>query len=218
MRIFLIGSSFTNGIKPYLQMLIESSGRTATINVRAVDSWTLGYHYTSTKTMNELKDGHYDRVVLQEQSDGCTAAGSYPYIRGFNTIIREKGGLPVLMMTWRDRGDALSTYDALKGTVGDTDGPGYVPIGFEIDAAIAPAGWIFRTAVAANENVNLWNTDGHHANARGRYMAAMSVFCAIYGESPDGLNCPRAVRTTKALDQAYATTVAITGKATWNIE
>ena len=123
----------------------------------------------------------------------------------------------MLMMTWRDRGDLLTRYDSLKGIIGGKTG--YVPIGFEINAPIAPTGWVYRQAIAENPAINLWNTDGHHANNRGNYLNAMCVYCAIYKASPVGLKIPNPTANAgiKDHDQQLVNTVAMTGRATWNI-
>lgn len=223
-RILLVGSSFSNGIAPYLKYLITSSGNESpVIDARVVNSWTLELHATSTKTQTIISTGAYDFVVLQEESDAAVDSNylynwGYPSIRALNTRINNAGGSTVLAMTWKDKGSLLSTYDALKGTVGDTDGPGSVPIAFELDLPIAPTGWMFRTAIAQNSAINLWKFDGHHANERGRYFAAMCIFCAIYQTSPVGLYCPTATKTTKTYDQALANSVVLgANKTVWNI-
>jgi hypothetical protein len=216
MRILLVGNSFMLGVRTLLKALVRSYGEPdIVIGTRAVYGWLLSQHASSPRTMQAIADGNWDFVVMQNQSDGIDSV-DYAYVRNLDTLIRDAGGLPVMMMTWRDRGDALSTYDSLKGTYpGGTFG--YVPIAFEIGAPVAPAGWLFREAVDENSAINLWNKDRHHANPRGRYFAAMSIFCAIYGVTPVGLRAPSSLRDFKEHDQALANTVCITDAATWNI-
>ncbi len=218
LRILFVGSSFVQGIKDPLLRLVNTSGRVATIHVRSVARWTLGYHATSPETISRIENGDYDFVILQEQSDGCTAQWSYPYIRSLNTRIRNAGGKPVLMMTWRDRGAKLSTYDSLRGVQGGT--VGYVPVALEeaVDAAVAPVGWVYRAAITESPNINLWMSDGHHANPRGHYLAALSIYCAIYRVSPVGLGAPGPLALVKAHDQALVNTVALGTRADWNID
>lgn len=215
MRILLIGSSFCWGVKDYLNLLINSSGRSATIAQRGISRYTLAYHASDPTTLARIDEG-WDWVVLQEQSDGEYAA-RYPAARTLNTRLRDAGALPIMMMTWRDRGEPLSRYDSLKGVEGGSTG--YVPIAFEIDARIAPTGWIYRQAIAENRSINLWNYDGHHANNRGNYLNAMAIFAAIYKQSPVGLKCPtpNIFAPFKLHDQTLVNTVALTGRATWNI-
>lgn len=214
MRILLIGNSFTWGIKPYLVNIIKSAKLPVTVNTQTVAGWGLAQHASNPTTLKKIKTGNWDYVVLQENSAGI-GKSNYPYAGHLNNTITTAGAKTAFLMTWRDRDDNLSTYNTLKGVIGGDYG--YVPIGFKLDAPIAPAGWCFRETINNTPTANLWGKDGHHPNARGTYFAAMSIYSALYGVSPIGRWCPTALNATKAVDQTMVNNVAIVDRSTWNI-
>ncbi|HYB99080.1 MAG TPA: hypothetical protein VEC57_08070 [Candidatus Limnocylindrales bacterium] len=214
-KILLIGNSFTTGIKPYLISLIRSSGRDATVVVRAADGWTVADHVASAKTLAKINSKAWDAVVVQEQSLGEFHV-RYPAARAIDAQIAAVGAQTVFMMTWRDRGAPLVSYDALRGAPGED--VGYVPIAYELDAPIAPVGWVYREQILNDPDVELWGSDGHHSNERGRYLAALSVYCAVFGESPVGLWAPAAFSPAQnESDQRLVEKVALSDPGEWMI-
>ncbi|HYC56269.1 MAG TPA: hypothetical protein VEL28_15140 [Candidatus Binatia bacterium] len=215
-KILLVGNSFTTGIKPYLISIIRSSGRDATVVARAVDGWTVEQHVGSAKTLAKIQSKKWDAVVVQEQSLGEFHV-RYPAARAIDAQISAAGGRTIFMMTWRDRGAPLVSYDALRGAPGED--VGYVPIAHELGAPVAPVGWVYREQLLGNPSVDLWGTDGHHANERGRYLAALSIYCAVFGESPVGLWAPPGFSPQQNLhDQQTVEKVALSNPSEWMIE
>jgi hypothetical protein len=65
----------------------------------------------------------------------------------------------------------------------------------------------------------LWGPDGHHSSERGRYLAALVVFAAIYGESPVGLRASPWLTAEQVLhDQLLVERVVLGNPAEWNID
>lgn len=182
-EILMIGNSFTRGVNRLLTRLMRDRGHDVRIKARAPNGATLGVHTLKPGTYRKIASRPWDIVVLQEQSLGMYEP-RYPDARELDAAIRANGSTTMFFMTWRQEGDAPAAYDNLRGVPG---GPvGYVPIAFELGAPLAPVGWAFRTAVAANPDERLWS-DGRHANARGRYLAAAVFYATILRESPASL-------------------------------
>jgi len=210
--ILIVGNSFTSGIKNRLRHLAHSAGRDVFVGVCAGDGYTLAAHAASPRTLAKIHSNDWRTVILQEQSDGISAER----YQGARTLDGEIDGHTVFFMTWRDRGADLADYDTLRGEPGgDT---GYVPIAFELDAAVAPIGWAFREILLAEPDADLWSRDGHHASERGRYIAALVLFATIYGESPVGLwMSPSLDEEQSFADQLLVEQVVLTNPALWNI-
>jgi hypothetical protein len=213
--ILIIGNSFTSGIKNRLRHLAHSAGRDVYVGVSAGEGYTLAAHAASPRTLAKLHSNDWRTVVLQEQSDGMSA-DRYDGARQLDRQIDAINGNTVFFMTWRDRGADLADYDALRGEPGgDT---GYVPIAFELGAAVAPIGWAFREILLADPDADLWSHDGHHASERGRYIAALVLFATIYGESPVGLwTSPSLPEDQAFADQLLVEQVVLANPAQWNI-
>jgi hypothetical protein len=210
--ILLVGNSFTAGIKSRLRMLARSAGRDVAIGVCAGDGFTLAHHAASRSSLAKIHSRDWQTVVLQEQSKGIDIE-RYPAAR---VLDAEIAGRTVFFMTWRDRGALLADYDTLRGQPGgDT---GYVPIAFELGAAVAPVGWAFRELLVEDALTDLWGRDAHHANDRGRYLAALVLYAAIFGESPVGLWMHPALPEEQAYhDQLLVERLVFDDPAQWNI-
>ena len=214
--ILLIGNSFSSGLRGDFRRIVRSAGRDAAFSVRAVKGYSLELHLASGATLDRIQSKPWNVVVLQEQSDGFTS-DRYPFARLLNDEIAATGARTMFMMTWRNRDADLADYDSLRG-VPDGD-EGYVPIAFELGAAIAPAGWAFRESVIDDPSVDLWGDDGHHAGERGRYIAALVLYTAIYAESPVGLWFSPHMTPAEALrDQQVVESVVLGNPTDWNIQ
>jgi len=62
---------------------------------------------------------------------------------------------------------------------------GYVEIGREIGAVVAPVGLAWQSARAADDAVALWDSDGSHPSREGSYLTACVFFGVICRESPE---------------------------------
>jgi len=215
-RVLIIGNSFTGGIRTNLRMLTRSALRDTYVKVRASDGWTLNDHAVSRSTLRKLRTSEWNSVVLQDQSDGIFAE-RYPGARTLDGEIAAVGGRTVFFMTWGDRDDEFDVYDALRGVPGGEEG--YVPIAFELDAVVAPVGWAFRELLLEEPDAEVWSVDGHHASERGRYLASLVLYAAIYGESPVGLWATPKLTAEQALhDQLLAERVVLEHPTDWNLD
>jgi len=214
--VLLLGNSFLAGIRPRLRNIARSAGHDLDVRAYAGQGWTLAHHATSAKSLRRIQAGAWDHVVLQEQSDGFPE-GRYTDARSLDGEASVVGASTILMMTWRDRGDDLESWESLHGEPGGDYG--YIPIAFELGASVAPAGWAFREVVLREGNPELWRRDGHHADERGRYLAALVLFTTIYKESPLGLWGPKSMSPGQILhDQILVEELVLGDPARWNIE
>jgi hypothetical protein len=213
-RVLLVGNSLSRGIRQPLRRLLRDGGHRARIRAITPGGATLGDHVDSARTRRLITSRSWDYVVLQEQSSWMDQR-RYPSARILDELIAGIGAETLFLMTWRDRGASLETYEWLRGT---PDGLfGYVPIAFELDAAVAPVGWAIRNTVIDGLPYDLWR-DGHHLDRRGRYLAACVVFATILGQSPvtparhPGLDAAEAYYF-----QTLAADTALTRSWEWNI-
>lgn len=215
-RILIIGNSFTGGIRTNLRMMTRSALRDVYVKVKARRGSTLNDHATSRSTLRSLRSPPWNHVVLQDQSDGIFLE-RYPGARLLDGEAAAIGAQTVFFMTWGDRDDELDVYDALRGVPGGEEG--YVPIAFELDAAVAPIGWAFRELLLEEPDAGLWSTDGHHASDRGRYLASLVLYATIYRESPVGLWASSKLPPDQVLhDQLLVERVVLDNPSQWNIE
>jgi hypothetical protein len=197
--------------------MLAETGYDARVGAIAPGIWTLTQHAKAGSTRTRIEYDDWDFVMLQERSTGIGEGPGYVAARQLDRTIKASGAKTVFLMTWRERGMPPYTYDDLRGTPGGT--VGYVPIAWELDAAIAPIGWAIRTAVAQGAALDFWKgSRGRHLGEPGRYLGACVVYAALLRKSPVGLSAPRRLDPlTASYLQNLAARVVLDSPAAWNL-
>lgn len=192
-EVLFIGNShtFTNNVPGIFEGLAEAGGQSVAADMVAHGGWTLSDHLDSEGTLRRIRQGDWDFVVLQEQSDVPSFPGNregemYPAVRQLHQEILAVGAETVLFMTWGHRDGSLAEgvggYNAESAAIEKA----YVALGEELEVAIAPVGVAWWYAMQSAPGLQLWSEDGNHATLEGSYLAASVLYYAILGASPVG--------------------------------
>jgi hypothetical protein len=92
--------------------------------------------------------------------------------------VRKYGTKPVFFMTW-------AYADAPEMTAQLADG--YTQAGNDNDAYVIPAGLAFARSIKQRPELNLYVADKRHPTLAGTYLAACTVYAALFKKSPVGL-------------------------------
>lgn len=182
-KILFIGNSYTyvNDLPSLLTQLAASTGKPKTLETQmvAVGGATLQSHWENTQTLEVLKQGSWNYVVLQEQSmlPIIEPLTMHQYATLFDAEIKKAGARTVFFLTWA-RQDTPETQRNL------TDA--YMSIARKLNAIVAPVGIAWQKAREEDPNIILYEADGSHPNLLGSYMAACVFYAIIYNESPVG--------------------------------
>ena len=176
--MLFIGNSFTfysGGIDAQLAQLAAGC-RTQLL---ATGGFTLQKHWDDPGETAAIRTGHFDYVVLQEQSQTPVydRALFASYAADFARLIKASGAQPVLLMTWQ-RPDSVQW-----GVTTANLAAAYQAVGAAIGAKVAPAGLAFANALTLRPDIVLNQPDGHPTPA-GTYLAACVVYGTIFGRSP----------------------------------
>ncbi|MBD1912950.1 MULTISPECIES: hypothetical protein [unclassified Leptolyngbya] len=179
-QILLVGNSFTffnDGIDQQLVGLSPSS-RVSSV---ALGGYTLDDHTHDKNTRRTIRDGGWEYVVLQEQSQiPIFDPGKFhKSVRKLDKEIRKRGAKTVLLMTW-ERPDSVS-YGVTTASLADA----YNAVGAELGATVAPAGLAFARSLTERPDLVLYNLDGH-PTPYGTYLAACVLYGTIFERSPVG--------------------------------
>ncbi len=179
-RILFIGNSYTffnGGLDKHLKGL-ASSVEAESI---AVGGYSLEKHFSDASTLKKIREGKWNYVVLQEQSQIPVVGQSkfYEAVRHLDDEIRRSGAKTVLLMTW-ERPDSVVNGVTTKGLA-----DAYTTIGSEINAIVAPAGLAFANAMSKKPDYVLCSQDGHPTHS-GTYLAVCVLYRSIFGLSPVG--------------------------------
>jgi hypothetical protein len=232
-RVLFIGNSYTysNDLPGLFTQLAGSMGRTVETGMVAPGGFTFEGHTTNAATLNAIDQGDWDVVVLQEQSQrpafppAQVAQDVYPYaaqlverIEAANACTRS-----VFLMTWgRENGDQqncasyppLCTYAGMQQRLWES----YVAMAQDNEAIVAPAGAVWRAYRNAHPTAVLY-TDGSHPNLLGSYIAATTLYSAIFDQPTTGSTLvPGALDPADAAEvRDLASAIVADSAATWNL-
>lgn len=182
-RVLFIGNSYTEGLRSALVHLLPSSLQgSVLVEFVTKGGRNLTWHWQHQALQDKIKQGRWDYVVLQEQSQTPTLLGQAPYqgfvqaLGRFCPLIHDSGAVPVLFMTWGARyGDrkhrSISPdYWSMQQHLSKA----YRAMADRYNTELVPVGeaWAYvrRTAPALGER--LYQKDGHHPSQFGNYLSA----------------------------------------------
>jgi len=177
-RVLFIGNSYTfinGGLDKQLEELAPS---TETDRI-ALAGYTLEKHWTDGNALQKIREGKWNYVVLQEQSQVpvINQRKFYQFARMFDDEIRRSGAKTILLMTW-ERPDSRNLGVATDGLAA-----AFTAIGKELGAKVAPAGLAFARSLRAKPSLTLCTADGH-PTVEGTYLAACVLYRTIFEINP----------------------------------
>ncbi len=194
LRVLFIGNSYTyfNNLPRLIAALAESAHEAQPLESEmfTVGGASLKSHWENRKAVDRIKQGHWDYVVLQEQStlgpapllNGIPQINApetfYQYARLFDAEIKKAGAKTFFFLTWARR-------DSPQNQVLLNDA--YSSITKELNAEIAPVGVAWATAFKQRPDLELNQIDNAHPSSAGSYLAACVFYASFYGKSPEGL-------------------------------
>ena len=224
-RVLFIGNSltFSNDLPDMFAELAHSGGHEVEVEMLDQGGWTLADHAQSSATLEEITQGNWDFVVLQEQSKLPAIPDQrneqmYPAVRLLEEQISGSSAAAILFMTWGYR-DGLpeagyEDYAEMQAQIQ----AGYLEIGGELETIIAPVGVAWQSAIEQKPNLNLWQMDGIHPNREGTYLAANVFYALIFQQSPAGLILSADLpEETAQFLQAIAAETVLENLEHWNI-
>ena len=185
LRILFVGNSYTYVSNlPHLVSLISDSTQTKLLTAKSTAGGArLSDHWRGEKGLNTLeliKNGDFDIVVLQEQSMGTIEQPDsfLIYSKKFSDYIRENGAQPYFYCTW-----AREKVPQYQKTITDV----YNRAAQENGAGIVPVGEVWTLAQKLRPGIELYLNDGSHQSPIGAFLTACSFVEALSKELPDKL-------------------------------
>src|SRR3954451_24627759 len=107
LNVLFIGNSFTarNDLPGLVARLAAARGRRLRHRLISAGGASLRTHWNAGAALQAIREGHYDRVVLQEQSTlpVKNSGRTHENVRLFDGAIRAAGAQTTLYMTWARR-------------------------------------------------------------------------------------------------------------------
>lgn len=105
-------------------------------------------------------------------------AAFYDFSKRHSETVRRHGAQPVLFMSW-----AYADRPEMTAELADA----YTKAGNDNGALVIPAGLAFAAAAKQRPGLVLYASDKRHPSVAGTYLAAATVFAALFKTSPEGL-------------------------------
>lgn len=203
LNVLFLGNSYTyvNDVPNLVENLAKAEGLTLTYGEHTGGGWTLEKHWNSDKTLNLIRDGNWDVVIIQEQSrrtsdkpkDVCQNSFTYANLLADEVHKHNPEAKIQWYLTWgRPFGDddrcqdipQVCTFDGMQDAITET----YSAYGCMFKPGqVAPVGEGFRQyklMLGEAEFSTLYNTNGvsdHHASLKGSYLSACAHFSTLFG-------------------------------------
>jgi hypothetical protein len=182
-RVLFIGNSFTyyNDLPKMVAELAEAVGQQPLhYESETPGGYTLERHWQDRKAVPRIQSGHWDFVVLQDQSEMplLRRDAMVEYGKKFDAEIKKQQAKTILYETW-----ALQNKPDQQTAISKA----YEGLSRELNARLAPVGNAWQTALGSDKNLVLHDNDWKHPNATGTYLAACVFYSTFYGKSPEGL-------------------------------
>ena len=205
-KVLWLGNSYTyvNNLPNIVNELSFGTDRKVTSETVCPGGFTLFQHAENQVSLDAIRKGDWDYVVLQEQSQ----LPSIDYYRHnamrpayqalYDTIILYNPEAKVIgYMTWgrqyggrqcEDYGDGIyCSADFVDfNHMQDTLSIAYCENAYSTDSYVSPVGDAWKESLLQNENIALHSSDESHPNYYGSYLAACVFHAAFWNDTPIG--------------------------------
>lgn len=194
-RILFIGNSYTRGISGIFKKMVAASPYSkCQLTFISPGGKNLKFHLENEGTMNKIREGNWDIVVLQDQSQ---TPAIFPDMfqdtaKEIDKIIDDAGAKTVFYETWGRRdGDKQNahlfpTYEAMQEALSDS----YKKAARRCSAELAPVGQAWAELRKAEPELGrrLYTGDGSHPAGPGAYLAACVFYATLFDADPTTVN------------------------------
>ena len=198
-HVLFIGNSYTqvNNLPQMVADAAASMGDTLIYEANTPGGCTFSQHCTN-QSMTFIRQGGWDAVVLQEQSQLPSFPQSqvenecFPYAQHLVDSVYAHGWCtePMFYMTWgRENGDqqnaqffpVLGTYEGMDSMLCLR----YMQMASDNDASVCPVGRVWRYLREDHGEISLYQSDGSHPSVAGSYAAACAFYTMLFHRNPE---------------------------------
>lgn len=202
-RVLFIGNSYTgvNNLPSLFQQCANSTNISTYVLSSNPGGYAFSQHLNNAISIGYIQQGHWDFVVLQEQSQmpsfplSQVQTDCFPYAARLNDSIVKYSpcGETVFYQTWgRQNGDAsncpnwppVCTYEGMDSLLRLR----YQMMADDNQAIVSPVGACWRYIRNHYPDLVLYNADQSHPSLLGSYVAALSFYSTLFRTNPDAVS------------------------------
>jgi len=229
-KVLFLGNSYTyaNNLPDLFGNLAKSAGKNVLTGISAPGGYMLENHKTDETSLSLIRQGGWDFVVLQEQSQAPTIEhfrynSMYPSAKFLDSLIKLNNLHTCFFMTWGRQNGGQQCIDSFCSPVfanffhmQDSLKSAYSEISSMLNAVLCPVGEAWRKARLLQPGIDLWESDESHPTIKGSYLAACVFYAKIFNLSPVGLSYIGTLSQADALflqNCAYQTVISVGNEA-----
>ncbi len=198
-RVLFLGNSYTqvNNLPQILADVAASVGDSVVSDRSSPGGYTLQLHSTNASSLEKIRQGGWDMLVLQEQSQlpsypiEQVITDVFPYARFLDSLfnVYSPCGETVFYRTWgRKNGDAsncswwppVCTYQGMDSLLQLR----YMMMADSNHAVVSPVGAVWKYIRQYYPDIELYQMDESHPSQAGSYAAACAFYTAIFRKNP----------------------------------
>jgi hypothetical protein len=193
-RALFVGNSLSeaNELPLIVEALASAGGHPLFVEaityggVSLEDHWGLG-------TQDRIAAGAWRWVVLQQGPSSLLSSrvNLREWTRRFDAVIRQAGGVTALYMVWPE--------SSRRNVFADVSAS-YRLAAQDVDGILLPAGDAWLAAWRLDPTLPLYGSDGFHPSAAGSYLAALTIYGGLTGNSTMGLPARLRLRSGTSVD------------------
>lgn len=195
LRVLFVGNSYTyfENLPQVVSVLSEQTGRVLITEKITIGGAKLSEHWRGARglnTIDKIRKGGYDIVVLQEWSLGTVNErdSAVFYLGLFSELSRDAGAEPFYYLTW-GREKIPQQQEVISRVYRETAALNR--------ATVVPAGEAWALARSLRPDLKLYDPDGTHPSDLGTYLTACVFVAVITGELPETIPGVPAVRDSR---------------------
>jgi hypothetical protein len=189
--VLFVGNSYSFGVPKAFSKLAAKHGKKLRVGHATYGGWTLQQHSENAATLRKIREGRWDIVVIQEQSEIPALPpqkrdpAMFPPLRKLVSQVHQERAIPILYQTWGRRdGDQkihLDDFHAMNRRL---------RLGYQAASqnagglVIVPVGDTWEDEVSAGRGSALFMEDGSHPSPMGDRVTAQTFYETIFGKPP----------------------------------
>lgn len=193
-KVLFVGNSYTgfHNLANLTREVAMIHGDTFEATDRSPGGFTFKNHTQSQDFFIQLREGNFDAIVLQEQSQlpsfplSQVESDCFPFAKQIVDSIRAINSKTKIAfyMTWgRQNGDAqncpnwppVCTFGGMNNLLRER----YISMAQQNSCRVAPVGAVWRD-LRDSTNINLYEPDGSHPSPEGSLTAAMVIYATLF--------------------------------------
>ena len=194
-KVLFIGNSqtFYNDLPSLTSDIATSLGDVLTYEESTIPSFSIQQHLNKPETMNKIRKGGWEYVIIQERSsspalwDSYVEKNVYPYIEQMKNFILEHNPCAkiILYHTWGYK-LGYQQYCSTYPNVCDYSGMDnelqkrFKEMQTKFNAIISPVGPVWRNIRSSFPDIELFDPDNTHPSLKGSYTGALTFYTIIF--------------------------------------